>query len=122
MKNYLMAVYLGVFLSINAFAGEADVVKASAEKIGSSYTFHVTVLHDDEGWNHYADKWDVMDPDGKILGTRTLYHPHVGEQPFTRSLNSVAIPKEIKHVIIRAHDSVHKYGGKTVIVIIPKEH
>ncbi len=118
MKIYLMTVLFGLVSYVNAFAGEADVVKASAEKIGSSHTFHVTVLHDDKGWNHYADKWDVMGPDGKILGTRTLHHPHVGEQPFTRSLNSVEIPKGVKRVTIRAHDSVHKYGGRTMAVDI----
>ena len=37
------------------------------------------------GWEHYANKWDVVGPDDTILGTRVLLHPHVNEQPFTRS-------------------------------------
>jgi len=84
-----------------------------------TYSFDVTVRHADDGWNHYADKWDVTAPDGTVLGTRTLYHPHVDEQPFTRSLSGVKIPDTIKEVTVRAHDSEHGYGGKTVTVVIP---
>ncbi|MEL0114373.1 MAG: hypothetical protein VW835_21805, partial [Rickettsiales bacterium] len=60
---------------------------------------------------HYANKWDVVAPDGTVLGTRTLYHPHVEEQPFTRSLYGVRIPDGVTSVIVRAHDLEHGYGG-----------
>ena len=43
----------------------------------------VTVQHADTGWDHYADAWEVLAPDGTVLGTRTLLHPHTDEQPFT---------------------------------------
>ena len=95
-----------------AVAGEADVVEAEATQEGAgAWRFDVTVAHADEGWNHYADKWEVLAPDGSLLGTRVLLHPHVGEQPFTRSLGGIAIPAGIDRVILRAHDSVHGLGG-----------
>jgi hypothetical protein len=47
-----------------------------------------------------------------VLGTRTLYHPHVEEQPLTRSLSGVRIPDGVTSVIVRAHDLEHGYGGK----------
>ena len=101
-------------------AGEADVVKASAARGGDNrYNFSVTVAHQDTGWDHYADKWDILGPDGTVLDTRILHHPHVNEQPFTRSLSGVAIPGHIKTVTVRAHDSVHGYGGKTVALKLP---
>ena len=101
-------------------AGEANVVKVELKKLGNgTYQFDVTVQHKDEGWKHYANKWDVVDPDGTVIGTRTLYHPHVDEQPFTRSLSGVKIPEGITKVTIRAHDSVHKYSGKAVTVTLP---
>ena len=103
-----------------AFAGEADVIKVTVERQGESYRFAVTVLHDDEGWQHYANGWDVVAPDGQIVATRVLYHPHVNEQPFTRSLSGVVIDPEITSVTIRAHDLVHGYGGEEKIVKIPK--
>ena len=99
------------------YAGEADVIEVNARPTGEGlYSFNVTVRHADEGWNHYADKWDVVSPDGSVLGTRTLYHPHVDEQPFNRGLSGVKIPEGIAIVTVRAHDSVHGYGGKTVTV------
>ena len=102
------------------FAGEADVVDVQVSKSAAgTYTFNVAVLHTDKGWDHYVNKWDVVDDKGKVLGSRTLYHPHVDEQPFTRSLSGVVIPSSIKSVTVRAYDSVHEYGGKTFKVTLP---
>lgn len=111
-----------VLISLNTvYAGEADVIKVEASRADDgTYAFHVTVRHADEGWDHYADKWDVVSKDGKLLGTRTLVHPHVNEQPFTRSLSGVKIPEGTDEVVIRSHDSVHKYGGKEVTLKLPR--
>ena len=98
-----------------AYAGETDVIEVKVRPAGDDlYSFDVTVRHTDEGWKHYADKWDVVSPDGSVFGTRILHHPHVDEQPFTRSLSGVKIPADIHKVMVRAHDSVHGYGGKEV--------
>ena len=115
----LTSVLVLMFAAVS-YAGKADVIGVTVKKIGEhTYQFSVTVSHNDEGWKHYADKWDIVAPDGRILGTRTLYHPHVDEQPFTRSLSGMKIPKGISTVTIRAHDLVHGYGGKVVSVILP---
>lgn len=108
-----------------ASAGPADVTDATVALDASTgdetfYTFSVTVSHADEGWDHYADRFEILAPDGTILGTRVLAHPHVDEQPFTRSLGAVAVPAGVSEVIIRAHDSVHGLGGKTLTVAIPE--
>jgi len=95
-----------------------DVVVKKNSK--NSYDFSVTVFHKDAGWEHYANKWEVTDKKGTVIGTRILYHPHVNEQPFTRSLSGLKIPKNIKSVIIRAHDSIHGYGGKVITVDLPQ--
>ena len=103
---------LALFATSAAFAGEVDVVDARAVKAADgSYRFDVTLRHADEGWEHYADAWDVVGPDGTVLATRVLYHPHVDEQPFTRSLSGVQVPAGVTHVTIRGHDKVHGYGG-----------
>ncbi|MES9991968.1 MAG: hypothetical protein ABW098_08445 [Candidatus Thiodiazotropha sp.] len=102
------------------YAGEADVVKVTVRKKGENlYDFGVTVLHKDVGWEHYANRWEVLDDKGVILATRTLHHPHVKEQPFTRYLANVVIPADLSYVIIRAHDSIHLYGGVTKRVQLP---
>jgi len=103
-----------------AMAGEADVVSVKITKQGEGrFRFDVTVRHDDEGWDHYADRWEVRGPDGAVLGVRELAHPHVNEQPFTRSLSGVEIPADVAEVRVRARDSVHGYGGAEKTVAVP---
>jgi hypothetical protein len=107
-------------VSFSALAGTADVVGVEVSLAADgTYRFDVTVRHADEGWDHYADAWEVVAPDGTVLGTRTLLHPHENEQPFTRSLSGVAIPEGITEVVIRARDSVHGYGGAERRVTLP---
>ena len=122
-KPILIAFVVGVtapLLPASAYAGPADVAGVKVNKTApNTYRFDVTVKHGDEGWDHYADRWDVVSPDGTVLGTRILHHPHVEEQPFTRSKSGIKIPKEVKTVIIRAEDSVHGLGEETVELKVP---
>ena len=111
----------GCLIAGTASAGEADVEQVRiAEESGGTYRFHVTVRHADAGWKHYADKWDVVAPSGKILGTRVLLHPHELEQPFTRSLSGVRVPRGVTRVTVRAHDKVDGYGGEVITVTVPR--
>ena len=113
----------GLFLALApvASAGEADVVGVEATRAGNgSFRFNVTVRHGDEGWDHYADRWDIVAPDGSVLASRVLLHPHDTEQPFTRSLGGVTIPEGIERVTVRAHDTVHAYGGTELEVELPR--
>ncbi len=46
-----------------AAAGQAGVVSASARCDAASLCeITATLQHDDEGWRHYADRWEVLDP------------------------------------------------------------
>ena len=104
----------------SAMAGEVDVVDVRAvEASNGSWTFQVTLRHADEGWDHYADAWEILDEKGVVLGIRKLLHPHVDEQPFTRSLSDVVIPDNVRMVTVRGHDSVHGYGGAEMQVALP---
>ena len=96
----------------------AQVVSVRAvEQESGQWRFDVTLRHNDEGWDHYADTWQVVRPsDGQVLGERVLAHPHENEQPFTRSLSGVSIPKELRVVSIRAKCNVHGFGGREVSV------
>ena len=115
MKVGFYALIATALLASAAWAGPADVVAARAAYTGGdTYSFSVTVRHADGGWQHYADRWEVLAPDGTILATRVLLHPHEHEQPFTRDLTGVKIPAQIQAVTVRAHDSVHGYGGRSV--------
>lgn len=117
----LIPILMVLLAAASVFAGQAEVVQVRVEHVGDgNYTFSVTVRHDDTGWQHYADKWDVVAPDGKVLGTRVLAHPHVNEQPFTRSLGGVHIPSNIRQVTVRVHDSVHGYGQDSQPITLPE--
>ena len=81
------------------------------------WQFDTTVRHNDEGWKHYADAWQVVNPEnGEIIAERILAHPHENEQPFTRSLGNIEIPNHFKSVIVRAKCNVHGFGGREVMV------
>ena len=109
-----------LMLASSAHAGEADVLDVKVKMAADgTYRFDVTVRHADEGWDHYADAFEVLSPGGDVLATRVLAHPHETEQPFSRSLSSVRIPSELSNVEVRAHDKVHGFGGKVVRVATP---
>lgn len=88
-----------------AFADPPVITDVNAKQSGSSWTFDVTLSHGDTGWDDYADGWRILDADGTVLGLRKLAHPHVNEQPFTRSLSGVAIPDGLSSVGVQASDS-----------------
>lgn len=115
MKNLI-----GLLLCLPGI-GLADEVRILDVRVEcpASCSFTVTLEHADEGWNHYADLWEVVSLDDKLLGSRVLHHPHENEQPFTRSLSGVSIPAGTRQVRIRARDSVHGYGEQEFLVDIP---
>lgn len=84
-----------------------------------SWRFEATLRHADTGRDHYADRWEVLAPHGRVLGTRVLHHPHVDEQPFTRSLSGVRVPPGVHRVRIRARDSAHGLGGAEYELALP---
>lgn len=119
MKNRLIATALmSALIGSQAIAGEADVLDVTVDGAGKEFRFSVTVKHADEGWDHYVNRWEVLDEAGNVLGKRILAHPHVQEQPFTRSA-TISIPEGVKSVSVRAHDSVDGYGGREMVVKLP---
>lgn len=119
MRTPLVSVLLAM-ANLPVIAGEADVLGVEVSCNSDSICqFDVTVKHDDEGWEHYANRWEVLNRNGEILATRELAHPHDNEQPFTRSLRGVRFPENLSEVIIRAHDLVHAYGGREFVVELP---
>ncbi len=94
---------------------EANIVDVEFEKQNeNTYEFHVTLYHDDDGEEGYADWWQVETLDGEMLGRRDLTHSH-GTQPFMRS-KSIIIPEGVRYVVVRGHDQTHGYGGQAVVV------
>jgi len=98
----------------------AHVFEVIAEKQAEGWRFDVTVRHSDEGWDHYADLWVVVDPEtGEEYGRKVLAHPHVSEQPFTRSQSGITIPDDVSSVLVKAACNVHGFGGTEMLVEMP---
>jgi hypothetical protein len=109
--SLLFATVLG-FAPASAHAGEADVTAATAKRnADGTYRIDATIKSRDTGWDYYAERFEVVTQDGKIIVTRVLLHPHEDEQPFTRELDDVKIPAGISEVNVRA---LMKRKGKSV--------
>ena len=110
-----------LFWSVPVAAGEVEVVKAELFPLGDGiYRASVTLRHADEGWDHYADRWEVLDSEGNLIAVRELAHPHENEQPFTRSLGGISIPSDVSEVVVRGRDSRHGYGGPELSLEVPR--
>jgi hypothetical protein len=93
---------------------EANVVDVTVDRDGRSFGFDVTLYHDDDGEDGYANWWQVETLDGDRLGRRELLHAH-STAPFTRSA-TIEIPEGVTCVIVRGHDQKHGYGGQAALV------
>ena len=106
-------IQIAALLALTTGMAHADhpvIEDATARQSGTGWIVSVTLSHPDTGWEHYADGWEVLTPEGHSLGLRTLVHPHVTEQPFTRSLSGVRIPGGVTELHIRARCLVYGWG------------
>lgn len=91
----------------------ADVLSVAASGAPGAYQLSVTLRSPDTGCEQYADWWEVLSEDGRLLYRRVLSHSHVEEQPFTRSGGPVPIGPDTV-VWVRAHMHPSGYGGQAL--------
>ena len=108
-----------ILLPAAALADPPRIEAVRVTQSGNGWRFDVTLSHPDTGWDHYADGWRVLDMDGNELGMRVLAHPHVNEQPFTRSLGGVVIPDDATQVQVQARCQVDGWSTETTVVNLP---
>ncbi|WP_119299497.1 hypothetical protein [Dongia deserti] len=121
MTRAAILALMAAVLAGPACAGEANIVDVKVRSAGGGiYDFDVTIRSNDTGWDHYADAFEVLGPDGTVLGQRVLLHPHVEEQPFTRDLYGVEIPPGIDEVTVRARHKPKGYDGAVMTVPLPR--
>ncbi len=105
-KSKVVSPKPAVAITENNLTAQVTNIKATGE--ANNYTFAVTVKSPDTGCDRYADWWEIITPEGKLLYRRVLLHSHVDEQPFERR-GIVAIDPEQK-VIVRVHMSTDGYS------------
>lgn len=120
LKHALLGLGAALACAATASASPSVIEHAEAERSGAGWRISVTLSHADTGWDHYADGWEVQTPDGTVIGTRVLHHPHVHEQPFTRSLGGVSVPPGVTELIIRARCNVDGYTGEPFVLVLPE--
>ena len=104
--KHLLALPLALMLANAAFADGPAIKAVDVSKSDMGWRFDVTLEHPDTGWDHYADGWEITDAAGNQIGFRELMHPHVNEQPFTRSLRDVMLADGVQTVFIRSRCSI----------------
>ena len=118
--TFLTSVLL-LMLSQSSKANDINILAAAIiHQSHGEYLVNVKLEHHDTGWQHYADEWRLVDNKGNILGSRVLQHPHVHEQPFTRSLSNVKISSELQAVYIEVHDKVHGWTKNHLMIDLTK--
>lgn len=116
MKQLIYIAFCSFALPV--LADTPEIKSITAFRTAAGWRFDVTVSHPDSGWDHYADGWRVLDMDGHKIGMRVLSHPHVAEQPFTRSLGAVHIPLGTMQVQIETRCIVDGWSGAPVTVTL----
>lgn len=97
-----------------------DVIAATVQaRNGDTFDFDVTVSSPYDTPQRYADGFRVESKDGSVYGERKLLHDHATEQPFTRNLHDVKVPRSIRSVVVQARDQQSGYGGKAMEVLLP---
>jgi len=111
--NSFFSLYIHAADSHSLDYAQVEYVEGKQNKDGS-WCFNVQVRHNDQGWQHYSDGWQVHDLQGSLLAERTLFHPHDDEQPFIRSQCGIKIPKTLTHVVVTAKCNQHGIGNRSV--------
>lgn len=116
----LAALLTALAFGTAATADSARIEAVEAHLRADGWVISVTLRHADTGWDDYADGWRVELPDGTVLAQRDLEHPHVTEQPFTRSKTGIAIPEGAETVNIRARTVVEGWDSRSVALDLPR--
>jgi hypothetical protein len=97
-----------------------DVLAANVRARGDEvFDFDVTLSSPYDSAARYADAFRVIGPDGTVYGERLLLHDHAAEQPFTRELHGVRIPRGVASVTLQGRDRRHGWGGGTFELRLP---
>jgi len=97
-----------------------DVIAATVKaRDADTFDFDVTVSSPYDTPQRYADGFRVVAKDGTVYGERKLLHDHSTEQPFTRDLYGIRIPRHVRSVVLQARDQKFGYGGRTVELVLP---
>lgn len=83
--------------------GPANVVGvAMSRNLDQTIDLRVTIRSADKGPEHFCDRFEILDPEGRVLHVERIAQPHVNEQPFSVSLTNLRLPEGLERVTFRA--------------------
>jgi hypothetical protein len=119
-RLFVTFVFIGC-LSTPVFAGGADVIDGKITRDSNGrYSVFATIQHNDEEPKHFVNKFQVLTPDGKVIGEMYFLESHLHEQPFVGMAQSVKVPDGVRELRLRAHDRLHGYSGKEFKLKVPE--
>lgn len=89
------------------------VDSASIVREGNGWTVRATIRHPDSGWDHYASGWQVLAPDGTVLGFAEITHPHLEGEPIQEELAGITLPEGIDHLMIRVRCTLDGWSARS---------
>ena len=87
-------------------AAVTDIVVSGDE---GAYSFNVELTSPDKGCEQYANWWEGINTDGKLIYRRVLRRSHVIEQSFVRSGAPIEISAD-EFIYVRGHMNTNGYG------------
>ncbi len=107
-------------LSLSLLAKEVEISKVELEPTGPTWTVHVTLRHDDESYEHYANGWRIVDAKQNVLASQELYHPHKKKKSFTDNKTNITIPNTAKVIFLEAQAKPHGWSKRRVRIDMTK--
>lgn len=113
-------VIVSLALSSPLLAKEVEISKVELEPTSATWTVHVTLRHDDEGYDHYVNGWRIVDAKKNVLASQEIYHPHNKKKSFTDNKSNITIPKDAKIIFLEAQAKPHGWGKQRVRIDMSK--
>lgn len=105
-----------------AFADRPRALNARVVMVGENrYQFEVNIVHEDDSWTHYVDRWEVVGKGGKVLATEKYYYPRIDEDIIWRFLKGIKVDPGTEWVVYRLHDLKDGYGREKLVRMPTKD-
>lgn len=116
IRSSIMAVLLSLVGGALLHADPAHVSHVRLERHLKRWDAYVTVEHRDLNWQHFVDRLEFLDEEGRRIHLRRIEKPHGGRR-FVVKVRDLDLPQGTRKLVVRAHDRVEGFdGGRTMTV------
>lgn len=118
--RFVVGALLSVLAVLSAagpgFADKPKAIGARVIDLGEDrYQFEVNIAHEDDSWEHFVDRWEIVGKGGAVLATDYMYYPRIDENIVWRALRGVKVDPGTEYVIFRLHDIRDGYGREMLV-------